>query len=501
MSNTHPMFRRIKVEGLWGTNDLDIFLNPGAGAGGSQGAATLVAGANGCGKTTIFRMVRAVFDARFAELLRIKFSRMVVELDSGTLSVRPSSDTAMVSPDDLEEPPRPLAARRPAGRAPVTTQRKQLELLFNTNAGNEQRWLAAITDSEWARAIERPHPDLVGPGPAGEWKNRETGQVYATDEDLIQAHASADGRISARMATGAPDWYSALRRTYQTQLIESGRLQRQTADGEEGDPPWRRVPTREAAQQDAVMACARDAGDRLRSLVQGFAQTAQGLDRNFVSRVLALNTAPGRGSPDYLDLKQQHARVQRRLSQLSEHGLMQFVDPPAPVPEEAPSEEAQRIIALYVADLEKKVGVFDSDAFAKSAPAFLDALNDMLSTLGDKRARLDAKQGILVEAGSGESRRSLPLSALSSGEQHLLVMLYEMSFPRGAPPRLIMIDEPEISLHVQWQLALVGALEAGARAWGAQLLIATHSPAIISGRAFIELSPMPRMRIDGPGGN
>ncbi|WP_232484020.1 AAA family ATPase [Burkholderia gladioli] len=72
-------------------------------------------------------------------------------------------------------------------------------------------------------------------------------------------------------------------------------------------------------------------------------------------------------------------------------------------------------------------------------------------------------------------------SELSSGEKHQLVMLYELIFS-GKDKQLYLIDEPEISLHVEWQRQFLDDLQQIAESRGHQFVIATHSPQIINGR-------------------
>ena len=70
---------------------------------------------------------------------------------------------------------------------------------------------------------------------------------------------------------------------------------------------------------------------------------------------------------------------------------------------------------------------------------------------------------------------------LSSGEQHELVILYELIF-RTAPDSLVLIDEPELSLHVAWQAQFVPDLERMAKLTGFRSILATHSPEIVGDR-------------------
>lgn len=76
----------------------------------------------------------------------------------------------------------------------------------------------------------------------------------------------------------------------------------------------------------------------------------------------------------------------------------------------------------------------------------------------------------------GMDNSSIPLALLSSGEKHVLRLFVE-TVNAGSNP--VLIDEPEISLHVDWQHDLVPALRELAP--GSQLILATHSPEVLSG--------------------
>ncbi|MGK9221021.1 MULTISPECIES: AAA family ATPase [unclassified Microbacterium] len=71
--------------------------------------------------------------------------------------------------------------------------------------------------------------------------------------------------------------------------------------------------------------------------------------------------------------------------------------------------------------------------------------------------------------------RQIPLKSLSSGEKQLLQILLEVL---GASGETVMIDEPELSLHVNWQQQLVGSMQRVNQE--CQLLLATHSPEIMA---------------------
>ena len=69
------------------------------------------------------------------------------------------------------------------------------------------------------------------------------------------------------------------------------------------------------------------------------------------------------------------------------------------------------------------------------------------------------------------------LYRLSSGEKQILVLLIQALLEENAPV-VYMADEPELSLHIEWQAMLIESLlELGGEI---QVIVATHSPDIVS---------------------
>ena len=58
---------------------------------------------------------------------------------------------------------------------------------------------------------------------------------------------------------------------------------------------------------------------------------------------------------------------------------------------------------------------------------------------------------------------------------------YELLF-RTKPNALILIDEPELSLHVAWQVEFLKDLERVIKLSSFDVILATHSPQIINNR-------------------
>ena len=97
--------------------------------------------------------------------------------------------------------------------------------------------------------------------------------------------------------------------------------------------------------------------------------------------------------------------------------------------------------------------------------------NKHLVLTGMRSPRAYGIRPIGVEIGN----KAIPLSSLSSGEKQLLQILLEVL---SADSSAVMIDEPELSLHVNWQQQLVGSMRRINE--DCQLLLASHSPEIMA---------------------
>ena len=91
---------------------------------------------------------------------------------------------------------------------------------------------------------------------------------------------------------------------------------------------------------------------------------------------------------------------------------------------------------------------------------------------------VEGRDGITV----GEAKGAISSDKLSSGEKQMLSFLCYNAFSDNMP---IFIDEPELSLHVDWQRLLLPTLLE--QATNNQFFIATHSPFIFSGYQHKEI--------------
>lgn len=128
------------------------------------------------------------------------------------------------------------------------------------------------------------------------------------------------------------------------------------------------------------------------------------------------------------------------------------------------------LFSLYVEDRERTLHIFES--MKEKLQIFKQRISERYLM---KSIEVNSEEGFLISLDNGQK---INPRDLSSGEQHQLVMLYELFF-RTSPDELLLIDEPEISLHLSWQQSFVDDLKTIFKNTGTEILIATHSAAII----------------------
>jgi len=129
---------------------------------------------------------------------------------------------------------------------------------------------------------------------------------------------------------------------------------------------------------------------------------------------------------------------------------------------------------------------FQVDIFAQ-IDKYFDAVNAFLEQkelryVPDSNRRMP-KVGLKFKDGTWSSIR-----VMSSGERQLLTMLYAVT--KMSTDSLVLIDEPELSLHIDWQEELLSKMMA--QLGGRQIIVCTHSPSIASNYEdfMIEVVPM-----------
>ena len=103
----------------------------------------------------------------------------------------------------------------------------------------------------------------------------------------------------------------------------------------------------------------------------------------------------------------------------------------------------------------------------------LTFITEINSLFQRKEIFINEKNELLIKTQSG---KIFTLSNLSSGEKQLLIILGESLLQENSN-HIYIADEPELSLHVEWQEKLVSSLKNVNP--NSQIIFATHSPDIV----------------------
>ena len=134
-------------------------------------------------------------------------------------------------------------------------------------------------------------------------------------------------------------------------------------------------------------------------------------------------------------------------------------------------QEFSTALKVYVDDFNNKYKVYEE--LINKLDLYISIINSRLTF---KKIKISRDTGIEV---INDEHKKIRLSDLSSGEQQEIVLFYKLIFE--APNQsLLLIDEPEISLHIIWQKIFMKDLQKVVDLKDLNVIVATHSPQIIN---------------------
>ena len=217
-----------------------------------------------------------------------------------------------------------------------------------------------------------------------------------------------------------------------------------------------------------VNLIAKDLSQKIRDTIQQYAQLSQAKDRTFPLRAIKQN------SPLTVDeIKSKMVELESKRREFIDTGILEEEQDDIGIHDlvDAITESNRQNLSLYAIDTEEKLNALSS--LSSSINLFRNIID---KNFNNKRIVFNKDYGFRFVTTYSNST-ILPQS-LSSGEQHELVMFYDLIF-NASDNTLILIDEPELSLHIKWQLDYVDELLQIISATKFSAVLATHSPQII----------------------
>lgn len=217
-----------------------------------------------------------------------------------------------------------------------------------------------------------------------------------------------------------------------------------------------------------VNLIAKDLSQKIRDTIQQYAQLSQAKDRTFPLRAIK------QSSPLTVDeIKSKMIELESKRKEFVDTGILEEEQDDIGIHDllDAITESNRQNLSLYAIDTEEKLNALSS--LSSSINLFRNLID---KNFNNKRIVFNKDYGFRFVATYSDST-ILPQS-LSSGEQHELVMFYDLIF-NASENTLILIDESELSLHIKWQLDYVDELLQIISATKFSAVLATHSPQII----------------------
>lgn len=435
--------KSIHVKGLFGMYDHDVVLN-------ESERMTVVHGPNGVGKTVLFKLVQDLLTGQGVDLLRFPFLECRIEFTN---------------------------------KASLTAQRVNdpESVQITSRIGKDTSTVKIDEESfgKLARRLERNLPiHQITPS---SWFDPETDEKLNAFQVVTRYIGRIDGETDSPLEGSLHKWRRNQSYFPKIHLIEAQRLIRLRS------VTLRNYRDSEAqAVRDTVAEYSQQLKRKIDTTLADYGRQAQKLDQTFPQRLLHQSGTPADPTQIKNDLKsiESQQETYRQLGLIEEElspfqGLDQLESDPVKL----------AAMTVYVTDMKAKLDVLDS--LAQRVSLLLGQINEKFT---GKKLHINAQHELAIKTSHGDA---IPVSALSSGEQHQIVLAYDMLFRIDANS-LVMIDEPELSLHVNWQERFLSDLQSVIKVANFDALIATHSPYIINGRNELVVSLSAKERSTNP---
>lgn len=419
---------------------------------------TIIHGPNGFGKTIILRLLNDLFSHRNSTLRAIPFSEFRVEFENGMRFLLTKASNGSKSKEVKQSYPK------------ITFHTNRSDVQEPYTLKNSPQLSKTLLQREIFPLIERWVPELDRIGP-DIWRSDLTYEVLRFEEVLERfGERLPFTTTEVSFNEKEPDWLSEIRNSVALRFIETQRLLNPAKARRRADNEGQMKPT--------VKEYSEDLAENIKSTLAQSAALSQSLDSTFPSRVV--NFTARRSLPEQTLLSRLEELEDKR-ARLTKVGLLEQES--SDVQYQEIDDRTRLILSVYVEDVEKKLAVFDE--IANKIDLLARIINKRFSY---KQIAINKERGFIFTTSNGAV---LSPTDLSSGEQHELVLFYELLF-KVAPGSLILIDEPELSLHVAWQMEFLKDLKEIADLADLDVLIATHSPQIIHDRWDLTV------RLEGP---
>lgn len=382
-----------------------------------NGEISIITGPNGYGKTTIFRIIDAISRTNLLYFIDLPFDKIIAEMDDLFLSIESEKSTDIIHADQDEE----------------VVPHRSLTFRFLQREGGDEIGSFIVSD-ELIRSASRDYY-------ASKFRRKRGGEEVENENDNnVEILKIIVGRQNkASLLTLLQSVKSKAR------LIPSQRLY--DLQGED--------------LKEEIENISEGLRNKLESAYFEYLVNSQRIDSNFIDALMNSNIEID--EPAYVE---EVKEINSQIEELKKFGLSPWISFPGY------KGSKSSILKCFVDETKRKLKSYDG--IRNQLNVFISLLEN--KQFANKRVLVNRLEGLRIY--SPVSKSSIPLDRLSSGEKNEIIMLYDFIFEVNEG-EILMIDEPEISLHVAWQNLFISEIEEIAKVKGIKIMVATHSPQII----------------------
>lgn len=435
MEENYVTLRSFSVYKLHGIFNHTLYINP-------DEHINILSAPNGFGKTSMLKLLNFFFN-NIQKLATIEFEYIEVRFIDNTIL---RAKKKFITEDSKEQ--KYQRAYESIEYSLLSNGRgrpKKFDYIINDeNEEHSHRYTPSAR-----RLINEYFPELKYVG-GGRYRNITTEQLF-NHKELVE-------KIN-RGTSNLPAWLKKIILSQKIKFVETQRLLQKKVVGDNS--------------MEVVKEYANDLASKIKNKLAESANIAQVLDRTFPRRLIEEENTRDFSEKE---IKNKFKKIEQKRKNLVDAGILDKDTSPYSLQSETIDACKRSLLYFYATDIEKKLLIYD-EIYLK-----IKLLKDICnSKFKFKTMHISKNRGYYFTIDGSHKKSILPLSELSSGEQHELVLNYDLLF-RTEENSLVLIDEPELSLHVAWQLKYIEDLKRINELTKHNAIIATHSPQIINNR-------------------
>lgn len=474
----YKQIRKIKVKSLFGLFDYDIPLN--------ESGITILIGVNGSGKTTIFRILNSILNKEFYNILDVDFKLFEIEFDNGNI-IKCERNVQDVNVNEI--------LLNLAGN-------KRLENYENFKRGTKKLWDQEKTIHDFLITVKsngstfkynliklRTNPEL----------NEITYVFYNITSELriILDELGIKSRFieTQRLQLNSLDIDASIVSYSKNRVIYRTNLRTEQTYSDDSDI---------SINKSRIVEYANDLSNVIKSKRSNYFAESQDVEKKTLSEYLNKNNIKSNlfNFQQLEDIEEDISKMNEHISKLLNLGIYKqseisnisdssildtkLKDLKTAITHKKINSKKDinrlldfslksSILKSYAENMRKKLDIFE-DLEAK-IEIFMIHINNLFEY---KNMEIDLDKGFVFKLEGGlENGRIIDPTDLSSGEQHEVILNYELIF-KTENNSVILIDEPEISLHILWQKKFINNLLEIAKENSLNIIVATHSPDIVN---------------------